>query len=245
MAQGWRPSGAKENKTAPTDEAQPAPPRRRTRMQRRNAADDAAHPLTTEARKALPREATGARPRAGRKEAPDEPRRRVNSVKVTLGDRWSRIIMDIKAGAYTWQEFVDDLDEEELARGQLRADDGSFVGRPPTLVPREFLLACQREQKRRFEIIFGSEVLGIARSYVELCKSNAIPEKDRAKMMQYAMERIFGPIPRDIRVSQEAPWEQTVVNVVSDGQDGMSNHLQRRYAGYAERQGGAVEGDES
>jgi hypothetical protein len=211
-------------------------------MQRRNAADDAAHPLTTQARQALPREATGSRPRAGRREAPDEKSKRM-AVKVTLGDRWSRIVTEIKEGQYTWQEFVDDLDEEELARGQLRADDGSFVGRPPTLVPREFLLACQREQKRRFEIIFGSEVLGIAKAYVELCKSADIPERDRAKMMQYAMERIFGGIPKDIRVSQEAPWEQMVVNVMSDGDDGMSDHLQRRYAGYQERQGGARDGE--
>lgn len=169
---------------------------------------------------------------AGRRDGP-----RV-SYAVMLGDRWSRITQAVKKGEYTWQEFTDGLSEEELARCQLKADDGSFVGRPPSFVPREFVLACQREQKRRFEIIFGSEVLGIAKAYVELCKSNAIPEKDRAKMMQYAMERIFGGIPKDIRVSQEQPWEQLVVNVVSDeSEPTMPDHLRRRYAGYRDRMG--------
>jgi hypothetical protein len=205
---------------------------------RRKRADDAAHPNLTAARKREPRQA------AERVEVPagDRNRPRV-SYAVQLGDRWSRIVRDVKAGEYTWAEFTDGLSEEELARCQLKADDGSFLGRPPVFVPREFLLACQREQKRRFEIIFGSEVLGIAKSYVDLCKSKNIPEKDRAKMMQYAMERIFGGIPKDIRVSQEQPWEQMVVNVVADeAEPGMPDHLRRRYAGYRDRIGEVQDG---
>lgn len=156
-------------------------------------------------------------------------------IRVRLGKRWSEIVLAVKAGEYTWKQFAEGLDEEELLRAQLKSDDGLFRGRPPSFVPREFLLACQREQKRRFEEIFGSEVLGIARSYVELCKDKGIPGKDRAKMMQYAMERIFGGIPKELRVSQEAPWEQVFVNVTNDGTGDMPAHLRERYERYRER----------
>jgi len=158
-----------------------------------------------------------------------------------LGKRWSEIILSIKRGDMTWASFVEGLDEEELARGQIRDSEGTFKGRPPAIVPREFHLACQREMQRRFEEIFGSEVLGIAKQYVELCKDQGIPAKDRAKMMQYAMERIFGGIPKDVRVSQTQPWEEVVVNVMSDEEDtSLPTHLARRYEGYAQRRGGGV-----
>lgn len=164
----------------------------------------------------------------------DEPR---TAMKINLGDRWSRIVRDVKAGEYTWAEFCETLDEEELARGQLRSEDGGFMGRPPTFVPREFLLACQREQKRKFEEIFGSEVLGIAQEYVKLCRDKEIPPKERAKLMQYAMERIFGGIPKEFRVQSEQPWEMMLVNVTADEKEDMPEHLRRRYEGYAERRG--------
>jgi hypothetical protein len=151
-----------------------------------------------------------------------------------MGERWLGIVNAVRAGEYTWTEFVDGLDEEELARGQLRADNGTFTGRPPKFVPREFLLAAQREQKRRFEEIFGSEVLGLAQQYIELCKDHSIAPKDRAKLIQYAMERIFGGIPKDIRIAQEQPWEQMVVNIAADSGE-MPEHLSRRYSGYNER----------
>jgi hypothetical protein len=209
------------------------------RRRRKSAAlEEAETPNVRAAREASPRKATGARQPAGkRKAAADREEGDVTSVRIQLGNRWSNIVTQVARGDYTWQEFVDGLDEQELARCQLRADNGTFVGGPPKFVPREFALAAQREQKRRFEEIFGSEVLGLAQSYVDLCKDLDIPAKDRAKMMQYAMERVFGGIPKDVRVTQEQPWEHMVMNVVTEDETGMPEHLRRRYEGYAARLG--------
>lgn len=189
-----------------------------------------------------PRASTGMRPPGGKN--PSQPHTpdaddRVNR-RIRLGKRWSEVYYGVKRGEYTWAEFCDGLDEEELARGQLRAEDGTFTGRPPAFVPREFLLACQREQKRRFEEMFGSEVLGLTKEYLALCKDNSIPPKDRAKLLQYAMERVFGGIPKDVRVNTEQPWEQMLVNVVSEEEDNMPDHVSRRYASYAERRGEGI-----
>lgn len=175
---------------------------------------------------------TRARPAPGTAE-PDER----TQIKIKLGHRWSGIVTDIKSGEYTWADFVEGLDDEELARGQLKDVDGTFKGRPPALVPREFGLAVQREMKRRFEEIFSVDVLEVAQQYVNLAKDQGIPAKDRAKMMQYAMERIFGVIPKEVKLTQEQPWEQVFTNVTADGTGDMPAHLRERYARYQERDG--------
>lgn len=192
-----------------------------------------------------PRPGTGARPRGGVNKA-DEHRRgedtRSRGLFVHVGKRWTEIMRAVKAGEYTWAEFAEGLDEEELARGQLKDADGGWRGRPPTLVPREFHLACQREMKRRFEQLFQDDVLKVAKQYLKLAQSKEIKPETQAKMLQYAMERVFGGIPKDVRVSQEAPWESMVVNVMTDGSGPeMPDHLTERYARYAERQGDGAE----
>lgn len=199
------------------------------------AAENSETPRLDEVRRESPKASTGTRPKVGNRDGQVDDRYRA---RVRLGKRWTEILVAIKRGEYTWQEFVEGLDEEELARGQLKDAKGGFRGRAPTLVPREFHLACQREQQRRFEEIFSSDVLEIARQYVALAKDAGLKPETKAKMMQYAMERIFGGIPKDVRVSQAAPWEQVLVNVVANEADeGMPEHLSRRYEGYAERQG--------
>lgn len=184
---------------------------------------------------------TGLRPTPGTRAEHGKPDERTQR-SVRLGKRWSEIYYAVKRGDYTWQEFCDGLDEEELTRGQLRDDNGGFAGRPPSFVPREFLLACQREQKRRFDLVFSKDVVAIAQSYVRLAQDETIPAEKRLKAMQYAMERVFGGIPKDVRVQTEQPWEQMLVNVVTDGDEAMPDHLARRYATYQERQGAGEEG---
>lgn len=166
-------------------------------------------------------------------------------MRVRLGKRWSEIVRDVKAGEYSWSDFCEGLTPEELARGQLADKNGGFQGRPPSMVPREFHLACQREMKRRFEVLFSEQVLEITDEYLKMARSRTLAEPVKAKMLQYAMERVFGGIPKDVRVSQEAPWEQMIVNVMGEAGDvELPSHLQRRYAGYAERQGSTEEEEE-
>lgn len=149
-----------------------------------------------------------------------------------VGKRWAQIITEVKRGDYTWHQFAESLTAEELARGQLRDENGGFKGRPPTLVPREFHLACFRELKRRFDEEFQGGVLAIAKEYVALAQNEAIPVKDRAKMMQYAMERVFGSIPKEVLVKQEEPWEAVVVGVVAEEGQQPAEWRARRYEQY-------------
>lgn len=160
-------------------------------------------------------------------------------VKIRLGKRWSQIITEVHRGDYSWRQFAEGLTAEELARGQLLATDGTFTGRPPSVVPREFHLACFRELKRRFDEQFQQHVLDIAEQYVTLAQDETIPAKDRAKMMQYAMERVFGGIPKEVLVKQDAPWESVVTTVVSETEDAGAEWRANRYATYDEGEEGS------
>lgn len=150
-------------------------------------------------------------------------------IRIRPGRRWSEIISEVKAGAYTWKQFTEGLSNEELARAQLRDSNGGFQGRPPTMVPREFYLACFRELKARFDEEFQKGVLDIARAYVELAQNEDLPVAQRAKMMQYAMERVFGAIPKEVTIKQEEPWESFVVGVVATEGQAPADWRQKRY----------------
>lgn len=153
-------------------------------------------------------------------------------IRIRPGRRWSEIIGEVKAGSYSWKQFTEGLSNEELARGQLRDSNGGFQGRPPTMVPREFYLACFRELKRRFDEEFQGGVLAIAKEYVLLAQDKELPVKDRAKMMQYAMERVFGSIPKEVLIKQEEPWESFVVGVVATEGQQPADWRQKRYDVY-------------
>lgn len=178
---------------------------------------------------------TADRPAVGAKDGTDDR----TQVRVRLGKRWSQIVTEIRRGDYTWQQFAESLTAEELARGQLRDSDGGWRGRPPVIVPREFHLACFRELKRRFDEQFQSHVLDIAEQYVALAQDKEIPAKDRAKMMQYAMERVFGGIPKEVLVKQDAPWESVVTTVVAEDGDEGASWRKDRYSTYEEEDEGS------
>lgn len=188
----------------------------------------------------------GARPPGGRNNQAGYGRdERPRDIRIRLGKRWSEIVRDIKAGEYSWTDFCEGLDEEELASGRLKDKNGGFQGRPPTMVPREFHLACQRELERRFRELFNKDVIKVAQMYLQMAQSSAVKDETKAKMLQYCMERVFGGIPKDVTIRQEQPWEQMIVNVISeDGDNEVPSHLRRRYAGYAERQGATEEEEE-
>lgn len=174
---------------------------------------------------------TDHRPAGGVKGHENDERSR--GVTIHLGKRWAQIVTEIKRGDYTWRDFAESLTAEELARGQLKDKNGGFSGRPPSIVPREFHLACFRELKRRFDEEFQGGVLAIAKEYVTLAQDTSIPAKDRAKMMQYAMERVFGGIPKEVMIKQEAPWEGVFSAViVNEATDEPAYHEKHRYDEY-------------
>jgi hypothetical protein len=165
-------------------------------------------------------------------EDPAEPDRR-RRVTIQLGKRWSQIVTEIKAGDYTWAEFTESLDPEELARGQLKDVSGKFGGRPPALVPRAFHDACMKELHRRFNEKMQGRLLSAVDELIELSKAGRMDAKDQAKTLIYIIERVMGPVPKVVEVTQEQPWQMTVQGLLrpaADGGPGKAPATKDRYA---------------
>lgn len=147
-----------------------------------------------------------------------EVRKNTQRRPMMMGRRWQEVVDRIRANEYTWDEFCEALSPEELARGQLKDDRGRFTGRPPEFVPRAFLLQCQREIFRRFNEKMQSRVLAATDEYLELSKAVEDPNT-REKMLRYIMERVMGPVPKEVVVSTEKPYEGLLAKVASRSRD--------------------------
>jgi hypothetical protein len=219
---GWVPSNRRTPKeTAKPDATPPAAPRRRrdpaAARARRAARLPSEHPLNAEVPEDLEDHEPAGRnvPSGGRKTKAEDDRKRAY-VKYRPGKRWTQVTQEVAEGQYTWEQFCEGLDPEELARGQLRAEDGTFKGRPPAFVPREFSQYAFKELSRRFNEAMKSKVLTATEQYLKIATDEDVDVKTRAKMLEHIMARVFGPIPKEVNIKQDAPWETVFTRFVSE-----------------------------
>lgn len=139
-----------------------------------------------------------------RDEAPDSR----PQIRVRVGKRWSQIITEVEDGQYTWDEFVQELDPQELARAQLKDKSGTFTGRPPKLVPRQFVTACTAEIHRRFNEKLRDRLLDATDDLIALSRAGRLDGKDQAKVLIYLLERVMGPVPKTVVIAGgDEPWQ--------------------------------------
>lgn len=111
---------------------------------------------------------------------------------------------------------VEDLDDEELSRGQLRASDGTFRGRPPKVMPTEMVQAMRREWLSRAQDKLREALMnhGIG-TLVELAREG-IDESVRLRAAQAIIERTMGKVPDKIELASEDPVETLFRKILSD-----------------------------
>lgn len=112
---------------------------------------------------------------------------------------------------------VEDLDDDELARGQLKASDGTFRGRAPKVVPTELVQAMRREWLGRAEAKLREALMdhGIG-TLVELAKNKNIDESVRLRAADKIIERTMGKVPDKIELRAEDPLEALFRSVLAD-----------------------------
>jgi hypothetical protein len=147
---------------------------------------------------------------------------------LTISDRWATIMKSVRDGEYTWEEFCDGLDADELARGQLKDSRGAFSGRPPRVIPREFHLACQRELMRRFNEHMQEALLDATKKYIQLASDVGDPAVQE-RMLRYIIERVVGPVPKEVKLSAAPEHEGFLAGVIRKGGTvGRSNRYTKR-----------------
>ena len=114
---------------------------------------------------------------------------------------------------------VEDLDDEEIQRMQLRNERGTFQGTPPVSLPREFIMAIRIEQQRRFNHWINTAVPEAQKAIIELMNSKKLMPGDatRLKAAQEIIERYAGKTPDRIEVKAEITnFEASINEIVVD-----------------------------
>lgn len=102
---------------------------------------------------------------------------------------------------------VEDLDDEELARGQFRDRRGKFVGKRAGVIPREMHDKFVNELFTRADIRLQQNLVDCVNTMVEVANSPVYEAKDRIKAAQWVFERVRGKQPDQVVHSQDKPWE--------------------------------------
>lgn len=112
---------------------------------------------------------------------------------------------------------IEELDDEELARGQLRNAAGNFSGRPPAMIPTELVQAMRREWLSRAENKLREALMskGIG-TLVELAGSDRIDPAVRLRAANALIERVMGKVPDKIQLAAEDPVEALFKQILAD-----------------------------
>lgn len=113
---------------------------------------------------------------------------------------------------------VEDLDDEELLRGQVRDADGRFRGGQARKIPREF----HNELMRR---IIEQGVSKMKRSYVkavevlteDIIEDESVDIRLRYDAAKYIIERLGGKTPEVVNATVEVKrWEQVMDTIIKE-----------------------------
>lgn len=112
---------------------------------------------------------------------------------------------------------VEDLDDEELAQGRLKAADGTFRGRPPSVIPAEMVQAMRREWMSRAEAKLRDALMskGIG-TLVELAGNEDIDPAVRLRAADKIIERTMGKVPDRVHFAAEDPVESLFRSILAD-----------------------------
>lgn len=115
---------------------------------------------------------------------------------------------------------MDDLDDEEIMRGQIRAKDGSFRGQPPQMVPREFSRQLIIARQDVFNKTIAPMVVTALNTLNEVMGGRGrLGSQDSARVSaaKLVLERAIGRVPEQIQIQAEIQtWEKYANEVLVD-----------------------------
>lgn len=99
---------------------------------------------------------------------------------------------------------IEDLDMEELTRGQLRNADGTFSGPKPHVIPRAMHDVLQKELQKRMQNMFNGQIMVGFDAIVEIAQDPRVSvTRERLAAAQYIVERGIGKIAEKQEISGE------------------------------------------
>lgn len=135
--------------------------------------------------------------------------------KIALSTNWTAALDRMAEEGITMEEFISQLSPEELARGRLRNDDGTFRGAPARWVPAEFHKECIRELMRRGKELYQENYIQAIQAMTTIATTPSIEVNSRIKAAQFVIERIEGKVPERLEVGVSEPWQELLSGIVA------------------------------
>lgn len=118
---------------------------------------------------------------------------------------------------------VEDLDDEELSRGQIRKADGTWTKN--NFVSAEIHDKMVRELFKRSDELLQQNLLTAVETFAEIAKGTAYEPADRLKAAEFIFTRLRGKVPTEIKVEQSKPFEVVLTDVLTGGSRAESRRL--------------------
>lgn len=112
---------------------------------------------------------------------------------------------------------VEELDTDELLKGQLKDRNGRFTGKAPQIIPRQLHDACVRELLKRGEDMVRESFADAINTFRSIATDPNADPGARLKAAQYIWERVAGKLPDKVEVrATVAAWQQDIESIVSE-----------------------------
>jgi hypothetical protein len=116
---------------------------------------------------------------------------------------------------------IEDLDEEELARGYPRATDGTFRN-PPVVIPRAIHNRMMQELFRRANTTLKESLSDAAATMTNIINDPKQDPKIRLEASKWLIERIMGKTPEVVVNVEDKRYEKLFDRMARGGQVGMT-----------------------
>lgn len=110
---------------------------------------------------------------------------------------------------------VDDLDDEELARGQIRKADGKWTKN--NYVSADIHDKMVKQLFKRSDEMLQENLLKAVNTFAEIASGTAYEPADRLKAAEFIFTRLRGKVPNEVKISQEKPFEMVLTDVLTGG----------------------------
>lgn len=111
---------------------------------------------------------------------------------------------------------IEELDNEELARGYPRASDGTFRGRPPQIIPTAVHNRMRKELFERAEVQLKKDLPDAAAFMSKVIANEEVDIKTRLDAAKWLIERVMGKNPTQIQISADAPFMELLEELHRD-----------------------------
>lgn len=128
---------------------------------------------------------------------------------------WDRAPRDIKF-KYGFLK-AEDLDDEELARGQIRNDDGTWTKNK--FVSAEIYAEFKNRLFERGDVLLREAYIDAVKTFAEISKGTAYEPADRLKAAEFIFTRLRGKLPDVVELRADKPFENIMMKMIGGSRE--------------------------